>query len=239
MPETARRHFDEDIARAEALAEEGWRHESDGHIRLATDVRSAAIAMSAGALDAYLCDAYVDCLARALRAYFRGEWNGALPAFYAKQRLPAGELLDNSRTIRPLWSIRMAARKVMEREDMLNISRLNDHFNPILPPDQKVWADFLPMLFAHRRKRFTGPLMAEEIAALEGQDRTTAMNTAIAAVKKRLGGIIQIRHDWIHNCGRPRVAIVTYTHGEATARVRDIRDFVEGLDDHLETHRFA
>lgn len=195
--------------------------------------------MSVGALDAYLCDAYIECLTSVLRAYFMGNWQGNLPAFYKKQLLPAGELLNNSRMMRPLWSIRMAARRVMEREDMLNISRLNDHFNPILPGGHKIWVDFLPALLAHGRKRLTGPRSAAEIAAVVGHARTAATNRAIDAVKSRLAGIVQIRHDWAHNCGRPKVAIITYTHGEAASRIRDVRDFIQDLDDHLEAHRLA
>lgn len=235
MPNTARHHFDEDIQRAEAL---------HGHAdglpgRLATDTRSAAIAMAVGAMDAYLCDAYVDCLTSVLRAYRNGAWSGDLPAFYFNQQLPAGEVLDTSRASRPQWGIRMAARRVMEKDNMLSITRVKDHFNPILPTGEKIWADFLPRLLALGYKRLTGPRTQAEIDALQGDQKNAAVNKAISTVMQRLGGIIQIRHDWVHNCGRPKVAITAYTSGEAAARLADVRAFVDALDDHLEDHRLA
>jgi hypothetical protein len=235
MPETARRHFDEDIARAERILESADTFAG----RLQSDMRISAIALAVGAMDAYLCDAYVDCLSNALRAYFIGNWSGRLPSHYANQQLPAGEILDNSRTIRPLWSIRMAARKTMERNDMLSLSRLKDHFNPILPPNEKIWVDFLPRLLSYGHKRLTGPLTEEEIAGLKGDALNKANNKAISVLKRRIASIIQIRHDWIHNCARPRESIHEYTKGEAEIRIRHIRYFICELDNHLEEHRLA
>lgn len=236
MPTTARIHFDDDIARADLLRIEASRVQTDG---LARDIRISGVALAVGALDAYLCDAYVDCLATVLRAYFLGEWKGRLPRYYAKQQLPAGEILDNSRKMRPLWSIRMAARKVMERDDMLSIGRLPDYFNPILPAGQKLWVDFLPRIQGHGYARLSGPRSAAEIAAMAGKAKESATKASIEAIKSRLSAIIQIRHDWIHNCGRPKAAIQPLTDGEARVRIRDIRIFVTELDDHLEAHRRA
>jgi hypothetical protein len=235
MPDTARRHFDEDIQRSLALHAQAQQLAG----RLGTDVRSGAIAMAVGGMDAYLCDAYVECLTSVLRAYRNGAWTGDLPGFYAKQQLPAGEVLDTSRTQRPQWGIRMAARSVMEKDNMLSIGRVKDHFNPILPGTQKIWVHFLPRLLDHGLRRLTGPRSENDINALQGDAKTAAVNKAIATVKGRLGSIIQVRHDWIHNCGRPKLAITTWTHGEAAARIRDIRIFVDALDDHLEQHRLA
>ena len=130
---TARRHFDDDIGRASALLVQASKLHNGGATRLATDIRSASVAMAVGAMDAYLCDKYVDCLTSVLREYRTGSWPGNLPRFYAKQQLPAGEVLDTSRAARPNWAIRMAARSVMEKDNMLSISRVKDHFNPILP----------------------------------------------------------------------------------------------------------
>ena len=65
------------------------------------------------------------------------------------------------------------------------------------------------------------------------------MNKAVSTIANRLGTIIQIRHDWVHNCGRPKSSVVTYTHGEAEVRIKHVQVFVEELDDHLEEHRLA
>jgi hypothetical protein len=189
-----------------------------------------------GALDAYLCDAYVDCLTAVLRAYTQGRWVGALPSAYSKQMLPAGEILKSTRQHRPLWRVRMSARKVMEKDNMLSLSRLEDSFNGILPNNHKLWLDFVPVLAAHNLVRLTRHVAAD-LAALAGDPLVKAKKQVAAAVKARLEATIQIRHDWIHNCGRPKNAIQDLTHGQAKARMHDIRLFVEDLDDHLESHR--
>src|ERR1700733_10013916 len=194
--------------------------------RLCRDLRLSSIALAVGALDAYLCDAYVDCLTAVLRAYTQGQWVGALPSAYSKQMLPAGEILKSTRQHRPLWRVRMAARKVMEKDNMLSLSRLEDSFNGILPNNQKLWLDFVPVLAAHNLVRLTRHVAAD-LAALAGDALVRAKKQVASAVKMRLGRTIQIRHDWIHNCGRPRSAIHDLTHGQARARIRDIRLFVE------------
>jgi hypothetical protein len=204
--------------------------------RLYRDVRLSSVALAVGALDAYLSDAYVDCLTAVLRAYTQGQWVGALPSAYSKQMLPAGEILKSTRQHRPLWRVRMAARKVMEKDNMLSLSRLEDCFNGILPNNQKLWLDFVPVLTAHNLMRLTRHVAAD-LAALAGDALVRAKKEVAAAVRRRLGSTIQIRHDWIHNCGRPKNAIQELSHGQARARIRDIRLFIEDLDNHLDSHR--
>ena len=111
MPQTAFKHFEEDMDRAWNLLQEARTLERAGRpSALHRDLRHAALAMAVGAMDAYLCDAYVDCLTSVLKAYTRGEWKGSLPGAYYKQPLPAGVVLDTSRQKRPRWALRMAAR---------------------------------------------------------------------------------------------------------------------------------
>lgn len=237
---TARRHFDQDILRAEAMLNQARELDrSGGDARLVQDVRIAAVSMAVGAMDAYLCDKYVDCLTKVLRAYASGSWAGDLPAAYRRERLPAGEVLDRSRTARPAWGIRMAARSIMEKDNMLAISRIEDMFNPVLPSGQKLWADFIGQMIAHGRRHLTGSRTNVQIAALSGKAKETATKAAITTLKRRVGEIVQIRHDWVHNCGRPKTAIACYSHGEGRTRVSDVRLLVETLDDHLENHRLA
>ena len=70
MTTTFRRHFDEDIARAESLLDlSGGRAPAIRKGSRADDIRLSAVAMSVGAMDAYFCDAYVDCLARRLQSF--------------------------------------------------------------------------------------------------------------------------------------------------------------------------
>jgi hypothetical protein len=249
VPKTARKHFDEDFARAAALLSVARVFEDTVSARSGTpdptavraynDMRLSAIAMTAGAMDAYFCDAYEDCLSSTLAAFVKQTWMGRLPSHFAKQLLPAGELLDSSRQKRPMWNIRMAARRVMERADMYAISKIETHFNGILPPGQKIWGGFLPSLLSYEQRRLTGPKSFADLNALSGEDRDQAIKDAASAVKRRIGGIVQVRHDWIHNCGRPKYAIQTFTHGEAQSRIRHVGILVREFDDHIEKHRLA
>ncbi len=202
------------------------------------DLQTSSIALSVGAMDAYLCDKYVDCVTAVLRAYANGDWRGALPAHYAKTPLPAGEVLKTTRSQRPLWSIRMAARKLMERDNMLQIGNVPDNFNPILPDGQKLWTDLIDTLISKNRRRFTD-VVPGDLVGLNDAAAAKKRKSAIVAFKKRLAGIIQIRHDWIHNCARPKSSIVDYTRGQTVAFTRDVKTFVEDLDSHIEAHRRA
>lgn len=238
MANTARTHFDEDISRAEQLCEQAKQLEDSGaDKRLYGDIRFSAIGMAVGALDAYLCDKYVDCLSSVLKAYSNGDWQGNLPAYYRKQLLPAGEILDRSRESRPLWSIRMAARSIMEKDNMLSIGRVESMFNPILPDNQKVFAALIPVLVGYGWKKLTGPKTDAEIATLTGKSKEKATKKAISVLKERIGQTIQIRHDWIHNCGRPKSSIKDYTDRQTYSRIKEIKALVVKFDQHIEAHR--
>jgi hypothetical protein len=240
VPTTFRTHFNDDIARAENIFYRSEAMLAAGEPgRLCLDVRLSAVAMAVGALDAYLCDAYVDCLTAVLRAYAANTWVGKLPSDYSRQLLPAGEILKATRLHRPFWRVRMAARKVMEKDNMLALSRIEGCFNGILPSNQKLWLTLIPALTAFDLKRLTKFTAAGLGAVAAGTPKEKAEKQIIAAVKSRIGKIIQFRHDWIHNCGRPKTAIVDLTSGRANARIRDVKIFIETFDNHLTTHRLV
>jgi hypothetical protein len=114
-----RKHFDDDYSRAKSLHEKAEVMENNGEERLAKDTRLSAVAMSVGAMDAYFCDAYVDCFTSVLRAYANGEWKNSWPNGYLKQDIPAEQALDAlrvspSRSDRPQWALRMTARNIMD-----------------------------------------------------------------------------------------------------------------------------
>ena len=239
MPTTAKNHFDEDIGRAFALQTRAQAIQGGGDAtQLPEDIRGAAVALAVGAMDAYFCDKFVDCLTKALQSYSEGTWNGPFPSAFRQQLLPAGEVLDASRTHRPKWGIRMAAKAVMERDNMYSLSRLDDVFNGILPIGQKLWLGILPQLAALGRRRFTR-FTAADLAALHGQPLHNAQKALISSVKARIGLTVQFRHDWIHNCARPKGAIANYTNGEARAAMNEIKSLVDIFEAHVEAHRLA
>lgn len=239
MPTTAKKHFDKDIDRAMALhAKAGALQGSGDPTQLPEDIRGAAVALAVGAMDAYFCDKYVDCLTKALQSYSANAWVGPFPSSFRQQLLPAGEVLDASRVHRPKWGIRMAVKAVMEKDNMYSLSRLDDVFNGILPGSQKLWLGIVPQLAKLSRRRFTKHLTAD-LAALSGKPLQDAQKALVGSVKKRIGITVQFRHDWIHNCARPKGAIVNYTNGEAKAAMNEIKSLVDIFDAHIEAHRLV
>ena len=238
MPTTARKHFEEDIKRAREIAQ----HSSKRRASLREDLWRWAWVVAIGALDAYLCDAYVDILCAQLRAYNTGQLD-SLPAAYARVNLPAGEVLKAGRyTSRGNWALRMAARKVMAEENMLQLSRVPDMFNPALPQGYKLRDGSAIEAFVEASpKRLVG-LTASEYRAkmLNGgtQDRKDKVRKSVwNAMVAELGKRIQRRHDIVHNCDRPKEVCLDVTQASVEKTILYVRAFVETLDDHLDQHR--
>jgi hypothetical protein len=239
MPTTPKNHFDDDIARAFALHARANALQTAGDAtQLPKDIRGAAVALAVGAMDAYFCDKFVDCLTKALQSYSANTWIGPFPSSFRQQLLPAGEVLDASRAHRPKWGVRMAAKAVMERDNMYSLARLDDVFNGILPVGHKLWLGIVPQLAALGRRRFTTHLTAD-LAALNGKPLQDAQKAVVGSVKKRIGITVQFRHNWIHNCARPKGTIENYTGGEAKAAMNEIKSLVEIFETQIEAHRLA
>jgi hypothetical protein len=124
----------------------------------------------------------------------------------------------------------------MERENMLQVGRIKETFNPTLAVGQKLWADILDDYTSLNRKRLTKHT-ASDISALSGDAATRARTEAAAALVARMTRIVQRRHDIVHNFDRPKSAPQGLTPGQAKAMVRDVKDFVTLLDTHLDHHR--
>jgi hypothetical protein len=232
VPTTARSHFEDDIARAWAIHDLAA-ETSPADMPLATDVARTAVAFGVGALDAYMCDAFSDTLALCLKQCRRN--GSAVPSGYARLALPVGPLLGDYE-VRANWGLRMAARALMERDNLLQLSRLKELFNPALPPGQRLWNEMIQDYVDLDRKRLTG-IRRSDYAALTGQARSRAPARASAALLRRMGDIVQRRHDIVHNCDRPKTAKQRLTLSMAKKTLTDTQDFVIVLDDHLDAHR--
>jgi hypothetical protein len=135
VPYTARKHFDDDIARAWAIHTQADAVAS-GDRPLSLDLARCSVAFGVGALDAYLCDAFVDCLARTLKSC--RQTGTELPPAYAKLAMPVGPLLAQYQQ-RENWGLRMSARALMEKDNMLQVGGLRDLLNPALDSSGKLW----------------------------------------------------------------------------------------------------
>ena len=200
---------------------------------LAADIGRSAVAFGVGALDAYLCDAFVDSLARTLKVCRRT--SRVLPSNYAKLAMPVGPLLGEYAD-RQNWGLRMSARALMEKDNMLQLGRLKDLLNPALRPGHKLWDDLVVRYVDLDRPRLAG-ISAASYAALTGDARRKARTKAASHVLKRIGAIVQRRHDIVHNCDRPKSAKQQLTLAAAKKMLTDVEDFVRILDDHLDAHR--
>lgn len=200
---------------------------------LRSDLARSAVSFGVGALDAYLCDAFVDSLARAMKVC--RNTGRALPSGYAKLLIPAGPLLA-SYMARPNWGLRMSARVMMEKDNMLQLHRIRDLFNPVLPAGQKFGQDTALLFIAVDRKRLCGINVAE-YGALSAAQQAAARRKAASDVLKRIGTIVQRRHDIVHNCDRPKSTPKPLKPGSAKNMLTDIGDFVDVIDAHLEAHR--
>lgn len=219
MPSTARSHFDDDIARAWAMHTLAVSH-GPTDMPLATDVARSSVAFGVGALDAYLCDAFSDTLARCLKHCRRS--GSAVPSAYARLALPVGPLLENY-AVRTNWGLRMAARALMERDNLLQLGRLRDLLNPALPPGHRLWTDVVDDYVALDRTRLTG-IRRRQYAALTGSARSKAPAKASAALLRRMGEIVQRRHDIVHNCDRPKTAKQGLSLVQASKMLTDVQD---------------
>ncbi len=232
MPLTPRSHFDDDIARAWGMHTLAVNTDPTD-APLAADVGRVAVGFGVGAMDAYLCDAFTDTLARCLKSCRQ---NGhAPPTGYGKLELPIGPLLTDY-AARHNWGLRMAARALMERDNLLQLARLKDLFNPALPTGNKLWNDLAQDYVDLDRKRLTG-IVKSDYAALTGQAKAHGPKKVSAAVLERMGEIVQRRHDVVHNCDRPKTAKQQLSLSKAKKMLTDIEDFVSILDDHLQGHR--
>ena len=101
---------------------------------------------------------------------------------------------------------------------------------------RKLWDDVAQSFVDLDRKRLSGYRQAE-YNRLAGQARAKAPKQVSAAVLRRMGEIVQRRHDVVHNCDRPKTAKQRITVSIAKKMLADIEDFITILDDHLEAHR--
>jgi hypothetical protein len=116
VPATALQHFQEDILRAKAIIAHAdpLTRGTIEEKRLRSDLFRSAWMFAVGALDAYFCDAYTDLIAATVSSKSR-QPAISLPDFFYEIKFPIRAILEEYDN--PNWRWRMAARKMMEREN--------------------------------------------------------------------------------------------------------------------------
>lgn len=224
---TARAHFDSDIARAEALRAHALTLPA-GTLR--DDVLRSSWMFGVGASDAYFSDAYADLIARALRAKDL-QPAIALPDRLGNLRVPVVAVIRSNNS----WRWRMAARELIEDENVLSIEKIKQLFNHFFDNNTKIISKpTIESWLRHTRakKRIFGRSRAE-YDALTAQQKDGAKKDAVDAFIARMTTIFQRRHDCIHNCDRPKVAPQRITPSETQKALYDIKFLVERSHDAL------
>jgi hypothetical protein len=186
-----------------------------------------------GALDAYFCDAYTDIVAATIIAKSHHPAL-VLPEFVHDIRFPIRAILEPY-TNNVNWRWRMAARKMMERENVLSLATIRTLFNKFFRKGQKFFTDLLPRWIVHpnaRRRVFS--ITASRFSALPANQRGQAIADAQSRLEERFREIFQRRHDCIHNCDRPRVKPQPLSVADVVLRViEDIEFLVCRCDEHI------
>jgi hypothetical protein len=234
MPATALQHFTEDIARARAIVAHAdpLPHATSAEKQLRSDLLRSAWMFAVGALDAYFCDAYTDIIAATASSKSR-QPTIMLPDWVYEVKFPLRAILeeyDNEN-----WRWRMAARKMMERENVISLKAVQDLFNKFFRKGQKFFRDQLDAWMSRpdAKIRLFGISQADYLAK-PLQDRHAARETAIEQFDERFRTIFQRRHDCIHNCDRPRMSAQPLERGGTVLKViQDVELLVNRCDEHI------
>jgi hypothetical protein len=200
---TAKRHFDQDLARARALRLHAAA-QPEGELR--NDIMRSAWMMGVGASDAYFCDAYADLVARTLQARQR-QPAIQLPDRLLNLKVPVVSVVRGAATDN--WRWRMAARGLIEDQSVLSLESIRKLFNQFCRREHKLFGEQsfdTWVLHPQGRQRLFGTTAAA-YRPLADNARHNARKAAQERFEERFDAIFQRRHDCIHNCDRPRVAI--------------------------------
>ncbi len=200
---------------------------------LRSDLLRSAWMFAVGALDANFCDAYTDLVAATIIAKSRHNAM-ALPDFFYNIRFPVRTILETP-AVNVNWRWRMAARKMMERENVLSLEEVRKLFNKFFRDHHKFFGDLLDawIRHPHAKKRLFG-ITSTAYAASNPAGQDAARKVAKIQLDERFDRIIQRRHDCIHNCDRPKMAPQPLIKAGTVIKVlEDVEFLVCRCDEHI------
>jgi hypothetical protein len=133
------------------------------------------------------------------------------------------------------WRWRMAARKMMERENVISLKAVQDLFNKFFRKEHRFFRGQLDTWMSQpdANIRLFGVSPADYIAKTP-QDKQAAREDAVDQFEERFRTIFQRRHDCIHNCDRPRVSPQPLDKGGTVLKViQDVEFLVTRCDEHI------
>ncbi len=234
MPATALQHFQEDIARARAIVAhaEPLPRTNSAEQLLRSDLLRSAWMFAVGALDAYYCDAYTDVVAATASSMSR-QPGITLPDWVYDIRFPIRAVLEKYDNTN--WRWRMAARKMMERENVISLSAIQTLFNKFFRKGHRFFRDLLDAWISRpgAKIRLFGVSRVDYLAMTDA-DKNKARENANDQLEDRFRAIFQRRHDCIHNCDRPRVSPQPLDKGGTVLKViQDVDYLVHRSDEHI------
>lgn len=185
-----------------------------------------------GALDAYFSDAYTDVVAATAISKSR-QPNIVLPEWVYEIKVPIRAVLEDYSYSN--WRWRMAARKMMERENVIRLSTIQDLFNKFFRKKHRFFNDLLHGWMIHPdAKSRLFDISNAAYAALTEPAKQLARERAMDQFAERFRDIFQRRHDCIHNCDRPRMAPQALGNSGTVIRViQDIDFLIHRCDEHI------
>ncbi len=235
MPITALNHFNQDIGRAGAIVAHAdtLLVGTPGEQLLRSDLLRSAWMFTVGAMDAYFCDAYTDLVAATIIAKSR-QPAIVLPEWFYEIRFPVRAILEPYAN-NVNWRWRMAAREMMERENVLSLATIQTLFNKFFRDGYKFFGDLLDGWI--RRPDAPTRLFGTThtaYAAMDSARQDQARKDAKRQMHERYGEIFQRRHDCIHNCDRPKVAPQALQLAATVRKViQDIEFLVQRCNEHI------
>jgi len=234
VPATALQHFQEDIARARAIVSHAdpLAHLNPAEQLLRSDLLRSAWMFAVGALDAYFCDAYSDLVAAAANSKSR-QSAISLPEWFYDLKVPIRAVLEQYDNTN--WRWRMAARKMMERENVISLPAVQTLFNKFFRKGQRFFRDVLDQWISHpdAKIRLFG-VSRQDYTAMSAAQKQIARGDAIDQFEDRFRAIFQRRHDCIHNCDRPRVSPQPLdASGKVLKVIQDVEFLINRCDEHI------
>lgn len=237
MPNTAKKHFNEDIARATALLDHasGMALTTASDLLARDDILRSAWMFAVGAMDAYFSDAYGDIVAAILIAKNR-EARVTLPSSVLSIDMPVAVVLSPYKA-RQNWRWRVGARRMMDRENVLSTAKIQSLFNKFFRDGHHFYGDVVDTWFmsSGSTKRVLGTTPANYLA-MNAQNKDAARKKAKKRIVYRFDkSIAQRRHDCIHNCDRPKVKPQPIDSKSVREVIADVSFFVGRCDAHIAT----
>jgi hypothetical protein len=236
LPATALQHFKEDIARAKAVVAHAGAlpRGNDAEQLLRSDLLRAGWIYAVAALDAYFCDAYTDLIAGTISSKSR-QPTIVLPERFYEIEVSIRAVLDEYES--PNWRWRIAARKMMERENVLSLATIQALFNKFFREDQQLFGSVLDtwMSRPEAKIRLFG-VTNLTYTAMTPPNKGKARKHALERLEERFATIFQRYHDCIHNCDRPKFAPQPLDEaGTVLHVIQDVEFLVLRCDEHINT----